>query len=148
LDLRAVVKKVAGDWRRVIADHELDLAEILPDHDLFVAGDRPSLDRLLNILLDNAVKYTPPKGKIEIKLDQNKQGATLAVRDTGIGISDADQPRIFERFYRADKARSREMGGAGLGLAIAHWIVGQHGGSISVKSSPGHGSVFVVTFPR
>ena len=105
------------------------------------------MSRLLNILLDNAVKYTPSAGSIELALEAKNGNAVIAVRDTGIGISDEDQSRIFERFYRADKARSRELGGAGLGLAIAQWIVEQHKGSIAVVSSPGKGSEFIVELP-
>jgi signal transduction histidine kinase len=97
--------------------------------------------------LDNAVKYTPPGGSVEIKLHAQNGNAVFFVGDTGIGISDEDQPKIFERFYRADKARSREFGGAGLGLAIAYWIVEQHKGSIRVKSSLGNGSQFILLFP-
>ena len=105
------------------------------------------MSRLLNILLDNAVKYTPSAGNIELALETKNGNAVIAVRDTGIGISDEDQSRIFERFYRADKARSRELGGAGLGLAIAQWIVEQHRGRVIVQSTPGKGSAFLVELP-
>ena len=83
----------------------------------------------------------------QIRLAMSASGAVIAVRDSGIGISNEDRHRIFERFYRADKARSRELGGAGLGLAIAQWIVEQHRGSITVVSSPGKGSEFIVELP-
>jgi heavy metal sensor kinase len=147
LNLRETVQTVVNNWRQVIAAHRLNLTERLDDHDLFIAGDKTALVRLSNILLDNAVKYTPISGTIEIGLHKDNGHAVLSVKDTGIGISDDDQPKIFERFYRADKARSRELGGAGLGLAIAHWIVEQHRGSIAVKSSLGNGSLFVVLLP-
>ncbi len=147
LDLRETVGRVARDWRQTVATHHLKFTETLSDRDLFVAGDKLALPRLLNILLDNAVKYTPAQGCIDLALEEKNDKAVITVRDTGIGISGEDQPRIFERFYRADKARSREMGGAGLGLAIAHWIVEQHRGSIAVQSTPGKGSVFVVELP-
>jgi signal transduction histidine kinase len=101
----------------------------------------------LNILLENAVRYTPSAGSIDLALEAKNEKAVIAVRDTGIGISDEDRPRIFERFYRADKARSRALGGAGLGLAIAQWIVEQHHGSIAVVSSLGKGSEFIVELP-
>ena len=103
--------------------------------------------RMLNILLDNAVKYTPSPGSVELTLQANDGVALVTVRDSGIGISDDDQSRIFERFYRADKARSRESGGAGLGLAIAEWIVAQHRGRVIVQSTPGKGSAFLVELP-
>jgi len=101
----------------------------------------------LNILLDNAVKYTPGPGRIHLCVEERGGNAVLKVVDSGIGVAPEDQARIFERFYRAGKARSRELGGAGLGLAIARGIVLQHHGSIQVESVPGNGSTFVVEFP-
>jgi signal transduction histidine kinase len=105
------------------------------------------MQRLLAILLDNAVKYTRSPGVIELRLEARDNKAIIALRDSGIGISEEDQPKIFERFYRVDKARSRELGGAGIGLAIADWIVQQHRGSLAVKSSIGIGSTFSVELP-
>jgi signal transduction histidine kinase len=97
-------------------------------------------------LIDNAVKYTPPNGRVSIMLEKNGAGAIAQVRDTGIGISQEDLPYIFERFYRADKARSRESG-AGLGLSIARWIADAHRGSIRVESAVGQGTIFEVRVP-
>jgi signal transduction histidine kinase len=119
----------------------------VPRCDVYVAGDMTALSRLLNILLDNAVKYTPSPGTIELTLEAKDESALITVRDSGIGISAEDRPRIFERFYRADKARSRELGGAGLGLAIAEWIIAQHRGQVTVQSAPGQGSSFLVELP-
>jgi signal transduction histidine kinase len=110
-------------------------------------GDDEMLKRMLLNLLDNAVKYTPPGGCISIALGSRNGDAHIVVTDTGIGIPTADQPRIFDRFYRVDKARSRALGGAGLGLSIARWIVEGHGGSLSVESALGHGSAFTVELP-
>jgi signal transduction histidine kinase len=114
---------------------------------LLVSGDRRAIERLLSILLDNAVKYTPSPGVIELCSEARGDKAVIIVRDSGIGIAEQDQSRIFERFYRVDKARSRELGGAGIGLAIADWIVRQHQASIAVWSSVGDGSTFIVDFP-
>src|SRR5262249_13405559 len=96
------------------------------------------------ILLDNAVKYTLAQGNIQIGLRVNNEKVMLSVADSGIGISEEDQPRVFERFYRADKARNRESGGSGLGLAIALWIVQQHKGEITLTSKLGQGSIFTI----
>src|SRR5882724_698010 len=147
MNLRETIEKVANDWCQVVAVHRLNFTRSILDKDIFIAGDRTAVVRLANILLDNAVKYTPASGSIEIALHQSNGNAVFTVKDTGIGISNDDQPKIFERFYRADKARSRELGGAGLGLAIAQWIVEQHRGSITVVSSPGKGSEFIVQLP-
>jgi signal transduction histidine kinase len=147
LDLVETVRLTALNWRQAMAAHQLRFTQSLTDRALFIAGDKTAVSRLLNILLDNAVKYTPALGRVELTLEQKDEKAVITVRDTGIGIGDEDQPRIFERFYRADKARSRELGGAGLGLAIAQWIVEQHRGSITVLSSPGQGSAFIVELP-
>jgi signal transduction histidine kinase len=130
-----------------MAAHQLRFTEHVTERDLFILGDKTAVPRLLNILLDNAVKYTPASGSVELALEEKDDKALINVRDSGIGISDEDRTRIFERLYRADKARSRELGGAGLGLAIAQWIVDQQQGSITVQSSPGKGSVFIVELP-
>jgi heavy metal sensor kinase len=147
LDLGDTVREVANDWHHVMATHQLRFTESLAARDVCIAGDKTAVSRLLNILLDNAVRYTPSTGSVELALETKDETAVIAVRDSGIGISNEDRLRIFERFYRADKARSRDLGGAGLGLAIAQWIVEQHRGSITVVSSPGKGSEFIVELP-
>jgi heavy metal sensor kinase len=147
INLRETVARVISEWRLTVNDHNLSLTEHVMREELFIRGDRSALNRLFNILLDNAVKYTPAPGTIDIRLEANNGGAIFSIADTGIGIREDEHERIFERFYRVDKARSRELGGAGLGLAIARWIVEQHGGSILVKSSLGKGATFVVVLP-
>ncbi len=110
-------------------------------------GDADLLKQLLLNLVDNAVAYTPPGGRVELSLDVDGERARLSVRDTGPGIPAADLERIFERFYRLDEARTRRSGGAGLGLAIARWIAEAHGGHIAVESAVGQGSVFTLVLP-
>jgi heavy metal sensor kinase len=110
-------------------------------------GDEELIRRLILNLLDNAVKYTPAGGEISLALGRQNGSAEIVVRDTGIGIPEAAQPRVFDRFYRVDKARARAMGGAGLGLSIAQWIVEAHGGAITIASTPGQGSTFTVMLP-
>jgi heavy metal sensor kinase len=119
----------------------------LPAKSLFVTGDRDALRRLFLILLDNAVKYTPAGGEFEVSLAEGEGYVIGAVKDTGIGIAREDLPFIFDRFYRVDRARSREQGGAGLGLAIGRWITEAHGGSITVQSELNRGSLFKVQIP-
>ena len=115
---------------------------------LSVSGDAAHLKRLVLILLDNALKYTPAGGIVEVIVDDDPSGyATCEVRDTGIGISEADLPHIFDRFFRSDRARTREQSGAGLGLAIAEWIARVHHSRIEVESVFGVGSAFRVSFP-
>jgi signal transduction histidine kinase len=110
-----------------------------------VRGDRTSLRRLIWTLVDNAIKYTPEGGRVEILLEGNETQVHLSVRDTGIGIPVHLLPRVFERFFRADPARSQT--GTGLGLAIAKWIADVHQAELTVESEPGAGSVFTVAFP-
>ena len=112
-----------------------------------VWGDRDRLKQLLLILIENALRYTPPGGKVRLSLGPRPEGAVVEVVDTGIGIDPDDLPRIFDRFYRGDRARGRDAGGSGLGLAIARWIAEAHGGAIAVASRPGRGSTFTVTLP-
>jgi two-component system phosphate regulon sensor histidine kinase PhoR len=121
----------------------LDAPEGLPD----VAGDRRRLAEVLQNLLDNAIQYTMPGGKITLSAKPRSDKVIVTVTDTGIGIPRADQPRIFERFYRVDVARSREAGGTGLGLSIAKHLVEAHGGRLWVESELGQGSRFHFSVP-
>jgi signal transduction histidine kinase len=117
------------------------------DEELIVNGDHARLYQMFLNLLDNAVKYTPQGGAVSLTLHRDGDYAEIRVRDTGIGISPEDQKKIFDRFYRVDKARSRAQGGVGLGLAIVEWTVRAHDGQILVESDPGRGSTFVVRLP-
>jgi two-component system, OmpR family, phosphate regulon sensor histidine kinase PhoR len=121
----------------------VNLAERLPD----IAGDRRRLTEILQNLLDNAIQYTPAGGEIMVSASPKNGEVVFTVSDTGIGIPQADQPRIFERFYRVDVARSREVGGTGLGLSIAKHLVETHGGRIWVDSEVGRGSEFHFSVP-
>ena len=117
--------------------------------DVTVMGDRPRLRQLFLNLVSNAIKYTPPGGKVELGLGLHPDNVTFAVRDTGIGIAAADVDHIFERFWRADRVRSRvsERGGFGLGLAISQWIAQAHGGTLTASSRLGRGTLLTVTLP-
>ncbi|HET6771253.1 MAG TPA: ATP-binding protein [Actinomycetota bacterium] len=112
-----------------------------------VLGSSKDLSLLVGNLLDNAVRYTPPGGRVDVEVGVKEEGTFLEVRDSGIGIPARDLPRIFERFYRVDPARSRQTGGTGLGLSIAKHVVEQHGGRIAAKSDLGGGSTFRVILP-
>lgn len=116
--------------------------------DLRVYGDRDRLKQVMSNLIENAVKYTEPGGAVRVGVVLEKDMAHISVTDSGIGIAEEHQSRIFERFYRVDKDRSREVGGTGLGLAIVKHIVEAHGGTITVQSTPGKGSVFTFTVKR
>jgi heavy metal sensor kinase len=112
-----------------------------------VAGDQTRLTQLLVNLVDNAVKYTPSGGQVVVSAAPEPDTAVVRVEDTGVGIAPEHLPHIFERFYRTDKARGREDGAAGLGLAISQWIVHAHGGDIAVASEPGRGTTVTVRLP-
>jgi signal transduction histidine kinase len=126
---------------------QIAFMEEITNSPLWIQGDASSLRRLFLILIDNAVKYTPVNGQVEVSLQRNDGFAVAEVRDTGIGIAEADMPNVFERFYRADKARTRELGGVGLGLSIGRWITEAHSGTIEVHSAPGRGSIFQIRLP-
>ena len=112
-----------------------------------VRGDRAQLGLLLSNLIDNALRYTPAKGTVCVRLDATESRAVLQVADTGEGIPAAELPRIFERFYRVDKARARQTGGTGLGLAIVRHVAEAHGSTVRVDSELGRGSSFTVSLP-
>lgn len=126
------------------------IAVVMPEiSPVTVLGDATRLRQLFLNLTTNAIKYTPRGGSVDLSLTCHDRTAAFSVRDSGLGISAADLPHVFERFYRADRARSRsaERGGFGLGLAISQWIAEAHSGSISVRSRLGRGSIFTVTLP-
>jgi heavy metal sensor kinase len=149
IDLLPLLRESASKWNQVALLRNLQFEESLAANALPVMGDASALRRAFDILLDNATKYTASPGKITLSGGENKQAGRInvSIEDTGVGIAPEDQARIFERFYRVDKARSRELGGAGLGLAIAQWIVQLHGGTITVKSEVGKGSSFSIELP-
>ena len=113
----------------------------------YVRGVSPDLQSVVNNLLDNAIKYTLPEGKIELRWSADESGGELSVKDEGIGIADEDIPRLTERFFRVDAGRSREQGGTGLGLAIVKHVLQRHGATLEVESRLGAGSLFVCRFP-
>jgi len=133
--------KPAGEAKRQILEWKCS-AEIPA-----LIGDSQKIHQMLVNLLQNAVNYTPEGGRILLEVGKSEGGIQFAVTDTGIGIPSADLPRIFERFYRVDKGRSRELGGTGLGLSIVKHIAEAHGGGVSVESRLGRGSKFTVTLP-
>jgi heavy metal sensor kinase len=147
INLLALVQKAAEEADILAAAKGIQIAQEFPPEPLWASADERALQRVLLIVLENAVKYTPKGGHINIRLASEQGNAIIEVRDSGIGISEKDLPHIFERFYRADQARSREPGGSGLGLAIASWIVKKHGGTIEAHSTLGSGSVFRLLFP-
>jgi signal transduction histidine kinase len=131
----------AGGLRVLMTGNEMDGTVVM--------GDGTRLRQLFLNLVTNAIKYTPHGGEVELSLLREGSDAVFSVRDTGIGISAGDLPYIFERFWRADRARSRatERGGFGLGLAIAQWIAQAHGGTLTAHSRLHRGTTFVVTLP-
>jgi two-component system phosphate regulon sensor histidine kinase PhoR len=121
--------------------------ELSNREEIVVNGDNLRLRQLFLNLIDNAIKYTPEGGSVDISVQRRDGMADIKFRDSGIGIPLTEQSKIFDRFYRVDKARSREVGGSGLGLAIAKLITELHKGKISVSSEPDHGSTFLISLP-
>jgi len=147
VDLRDVLQESHFTLAAAAVSKHLTIELQLPGEPAVVSGDRKALGQAVDNLLDNAIKYTPEGGRIWLRLSCSAGSAMIEVRDTGIGIGAEHLERIFERFYRVDRARSRELGGTGLGLAIVKHIVLSHGGSVRVESQPGKGSVFTIELP-
>ncbi|HEV3065714.1 MAG TPA: ATP-binding protein [Chthoniobacterales bacterium] len=147
LDLSAHVQKARERAALLGLEKALDITATTPREPVWVKADAIAIDRLLLILLDNAVKYSPSGGRCEIALSQSETHAQITVRDSGEGIPESELKNIFDRFYRVDRVRSKSNGGAGLGLAIARWIAEMHGGTIAAESTPGAGSEFQIKLP-
>ncbi len=146
-DLCALVRNAVEQAAVLAEPKRIQISTRIPAEPVAVEGDEEALSRLWLILLDNAVKYTDEAGRITVVVRATDSQGEVIVTDTGIGIAAEDLPHIFDRFWRADKVRSRSMGGSGLGLSIAQWIVHQHHGTIEVRSVPGEGSDFLIRIP-
>jgi len=147
LDLAAIADECLKGQQGTAEAKRIRMTSDLTEELLPVRGDRSALRQALDNLLDNALKYTPEGGEVVLKAYGQEGQVIVEIEDTGIGIEPEDRTRIFERFYRVDKARSRELGGTGLGLSIVKHTVLGHGGEISVESNPGRGSRFRLRIP-
>ena len=147
INLPDIVQEVCEQGRILAQAKNIDFREHISAVPVWIKGDPHALQRLFLILIDNAIKYTHAGESVDVAAVVDGESALVAVRDTGIGIAADDLPNIFERFYRADKARSRESGGVGLGLSIGNWIAKAHEGTIEVQSSLGGGSLFQIRLP-
>ena len=138
---------IVRDWGKRFAEKRLSIDVGLSPSVPPIRADAARLQEVLYNLLDNAVKYSRPGGKVRLEATRRDDKVVLSVNDTGVGIPEADLPRIFERFYRADKARSRELGGTGLGLSIVKHIAQMHGGTVEAESTVGRGTSIRVVLP-
>ncbi|MBY6087647.1 ATP-binding protein [Priestia flexa] len=146
-DIKKMVEKVMQSVEPLAHSKNISLHLEAPDQ-IELSGDEEKLTQLMYILLDNGIKYTTPQGHVKVLIKQRPNAVEIRVADTGVGIHKDEQKRIFDRFYRADKSRSRQMGGHGLGLAIAKWIVDMHKGTIKVESEPEKGTTFRISLPQ
>jgi heavy metal sensor kinase len=147
LDLTPVLQKASHQISLLAYSKGLSFSTRISAEPLFVHGDSAALESLLLTILDNAVKYTPSGGFVRFRSFAAPGEIVVEVEDTGVGIAAEDLPRIFDRFYRADQARSREVPGSGLGLSIARWIAETHKGRVEVESQLGAGSLFRIVLP-
>ena len=148
VDLMSVVEEAAGEAQRSATARGVELKMGPGVGGALVRGDAVRMKQAISNLIDNAIKYNRPQGTVRVSVRVEGSEAIVEVVDTGIGIAKSEQSQIFERFYRADKSRSRASGGSGLGLAIVKRIVEEHGGKVSVESTPGEGSTFRLSLPR
>ena len=143
----AILAQSTAEQMLLLAEEKSITLAINASHSVMVAGDISRLKQVVVNLLDNAIKYTPERGHVALKVFTEASKAVLEVADNGVGIAPDALPHVFERFYRADKARSRDQGGAGLGLSIVRSIVQAHGGQVDIQSSEGKGTLFRMELP-
>ena len=147
VDLAELLHEVMRDWEKRFEAKQLKSHLNFPGNLPHLEADESRLQEVIYNLLDNAVKYSQPGGTVALRAEISGDGVRISVTDQGVGIREADLPRIFERFYRADKARSRELGGTGLGLSIVKHIVQLHGGTVEAQSELGKGTTISVVLP-
>ncbi len=143
--LDEIVTKVVSSRKSALLAKSLE-CELAEMPEVWINGNEHVLERMITNVLDNAVRYTPSKGRITLSLRREKHRVTLSVKDTGIGIPEASLPFIFDRFYVVDKSRSKETGGTGLGLSIVKWIAESHGAHVEIQSGEGKGTTVLITF--
>ena len=146
VDIASLLQEI-GEQMKVVADDRSVSLQTGTMASVSIQGDRPQLRRLVLNLVDNAVKYTPAGGSVTLSLRTDSDWAFLVFSDTGTGLSENEQQRIFDRFHRTTETRARDQRGVGLGLSIARSIAEAHGGRIDVESTPGKGSIFTVRLP-
>ncbi|MFD6506557.1 sensor histidine kinase [Bacillus sp. NPDC060175] len=144
--LDKLLEEIVDPYKEIASYQEKEMI-LKVEHDILFMGDRERIHQMMVILLDNAMKYTNEGGHIQIDCTQTNSSIRIQVKDDGIGVTEEDIPKLFDRFYQGDKARSTSEG-AGLGLSIANWIVEKHYGKISVESKLGEGTCFEVIFPK
>jgi signal transduction histidine kinase len=145
-DFSELIEQTAAKFIPLAAKKRIALETTITAH-LWINGNKERLQQLVGNLIQNAIKYTPPDGRIDLSLKDNENMVEMKIVDTGVGIPEADLPHIFERFFRVDQTRSRAEGGSGLGLSIAKWIVEAHGGQIEASSTFGSGTSILVRLP-
>lgn len=146
VEVGSLLREAVGQCQHLAQRHHVEIALEI-ENSVLVFGDRSQLVSALSNLIENAVKYSEPGNLVRVATKEEAETMTITVVDQGIGIAPADQERIFERFFRVDRARSRSTGGTGLGLSIVRHVVDNHGGKISVQSEEGQGAAFSVTLP-
>lgn len=147
VDPAELLRSIATDWRDKAKKKQVTITLEIPADLPALTGDRFRLEQVFTNLVDNAMKYTPAGGRIALRAQRTGDVVEVSVTDSGAGIPAGDLPHIFERFYRVDKARSRDQGGTGLGLSIVKHIVQAHGGTVRAESTQGRGTSIVLRFP-
>lgn len=147
VDLIALIHSITKTLSKSISEKSLEVTLPLSTEEVTIEGDSDRLNQILLNLIANSINYTGEGGRIDISMEMTEYNVHISISDTGIGIPEESVPRVFERFYRVDKARSRNSGGTGLGLAIVKHLVDSHQGDIEVSSVEGEGTTFTVTFP-
>ncbi|MDQ0183877.1 ATP-binding protein [Cytobacillus sp. FSL W7-1323] len=148
VEVKSFILKVTRKFQRLAAEKKIILAESLEDKGVWASFDPDRMEQVLTNLIDNAIRHTPEGGQVTVVQRSNEKGLMIEVVDSGSGIPEEDLPFVFERFYKADKARTRGRSGTGLGLAIAKNIVDTHKGQITVQSKIGHGTTFSIFLPK
>jgi two-component system sensor histidine kinase BaeS len=149
IDIAELAKEVVWNWELAAVDAGVTLTAVTPPHPISISADPGRLRQLLSNLIANALAHTPADGKIDVSIQAENSAIILKVADTGSGIAAEHLPHLFNRFYRADKSRSRETGGTGLGLAIVKGLVAAHDGEITaVSPGTGQGSIFIIQLPQ
>jgi two-component system sensor histidine kinase ResE len=148
VDINELISNIAGKFYHIFDSKKINFEFKRPDHPVFILADGDRIEQLMIIFIDNAIKFTPKGGRIEISLVEDDKLVRISIKDNGIGIPEEDIPYIWERFYKVDKSRTDKNSGTGLGLSIAKNIIELHNQRVSVQSKVGEGTEFEFTMKR